>query len=61
MSAIKKEFNKMITKEDLISRLNIFYSDINAKLDDRPTIKYFRNKLASTVEKMDAIRDDLVV
>ena len=61
MIAIKKEYNKMITKDELIARLNTFYSDMKTKLDDRPTMKQFRNKLTSIVEKMDAIRDDLFV
>ena len=44
---IKKDFDSMCTKEEMIKRLNVFNSDVNTKLMDRPTISYFKKVLSA--------------
>lgn len=42
---------KMCSKEELVTRLNVFNSDFNQRLTDRPTITYFKKVLGSFEEK----------
>jgi ABC-type phosphate/phosphonate transport system ATPase subunit len=43
----KKDIGRLCTKEELMTRLNVFNSDINTKLHDRPTISYFKKVLSA--------------
>ena len=51
---LKKDLGKLCTKEELVTRLNVFNSDINTKLSDRPTIIYFKKVLSAYDTKIDS-------
>ena len=38
MDYVKKDLAKLVSKEEIMTRLNVFNSDINTKMMDRPTI-----------------------
>ena len=59
MTFMKDDHSKMVTKEDVLSRLNAVYSEINIKLNDRPTIEYLRNHINSLHNKIDSIKADV--
>jgi hypothetical protein len=42
----KKEVGRLCTREELMTRLNVFNSELNEKLHDRPTISYFKKVLS---------------
>jgi hypothetical protein len=42
---IKKDIGKLINKEEFIVRLNVLNSEINTKLEQRPTNAYFKTVL----------------
>lgn len=42
---MKKDISRHCSKEEMMTRLNVFNSDINTKLQDRPTIQYFKKVL----------------
>jgi hypothetical protein len=44
---LKKDLSKLCTKEELITRLNVFNSDVNVKLQERPTISYLKKVLSA--------------
>ena len=54
MSFLKKDLGKLISKEELMTRLNVFNSDVNAKLNERPTILYFKKALGTYDLKIDS-------
>ena len=45
MDYLKKDMSKLVSKEEIMTRLNVFNSDINTKMMDRPTITYFKKVL----------------
>ena len=47
MSLLKKDVGKVISKEEFMTRLAVFNSDVNTKLNDRPTILYFKKALGT--------------
>ena len=38
MDYLKKDLGKLCSKEEMMTRLNVFNSDVNTKMLDRPTI-----------------------
>jgi len=53
MDQIKRHFNKLILKEEFMTRLNVMNSDINVKLTERPTITYFKKALHTYDDKIE--------
>ena len=45
MEYLKKDLGRLCTKEEIMTRLNVFNSDVNTKMMDRPTIQYFKKVL----------------
>ena len=52
-----KNVNKLITKEEVITRFNLLNDSISKKLADRPTIGYFKKVIAAIDKKIDAMDD----
>lgn len=50
---LKKDLGKLCSKEELMTRLNVFNSDVNTKLHDRPTINYFKKVLSAYDQKIE--------
>ena len=50
---LKKDLSKTISKEEVITRLTIFNSEMNTKLLDRPTIQYFKKVLQAYDQKIE--------
>ena len=50
---LKQDLGRLCTKDELMTRLNVFISDANAKLHDRPTIAYFKKLLAAYDSKIE--------
>ena len=42
---MKKDLLKTVSKEEIMTRLTVFNSEMNTKLLDRPTIQYFKKVL----------------
>lgn len=51
---VQKEMSLCVKKEELLTRLNVFNQDLNQKIQDRPTINYFKKVLAAHDEKIDS-------
>lgn len=49
---LKKDINKLCTKEEYLTRFNVFNSEMNTKLTDRPTSQYLKKVLQSYDEKI---------
>ena len=49
----KRDMGRLCTKEELMTRLNVFNSDVNTKLHDRPTISYFKKVLSAYDQKIE--------
>jgi len=45
MQNITKDVGRYCTKDEMMTRLNVFNSDVNTKMHDRPTIAYFKKIL----------------
>ena len=56
---LSKELALCVKKEELLTRLNVFNQDLNAKIADRPTINYFKKVLAVHDEKIDSYSNAL--
>jgi hypothetical protein len=54
MITMRKSFENMCTKEEMITRLNVFNSDLNTKLQDRPTMTYFKKVLGAYDSKIES-------
>ena len=50
---LKKDLGRLCSKEELMTRLNVFNSEVNIKLHDRPTISYFKKVLAAYDSKIE--------
>lgn len=50
---LKKDTSRLCTKDELITRLSVFNSDVNTKLHDRPTISYFKKVLGAYDTKIE--------
>jgi hypothetical protein len=53
MDFLRKDLGKLCSKEELMTRLNVFNSDVNIKLHDRPTIAYFKKVLSAYDSKIE--------
>ena len=42
---LKKDLGRLITKEEVMTRMGVLSSDVNVKLQERPTIAYFKKVL----------------
>jgi hypothetical protein len=49
----KKEVGRLCSKDELMTRLNVFNSEVNVKLHDRPTISYFKKVLQAYDSKIE--------
>ena len=56
---LKKDFGKLINKEEFMTRLNVFNSEVNSKLADRPTTSYFKKVLSAYDQKIESFNDSL--
>lgn len=56
---LRKDLSKFSTKEELITRLGVFNSDVNTKLQDRPTIQYFKKVLSAYDQKIEQFNEAL--
>ena len=56
---LKKDLGKLISKEEFMTRLNVFNSEVNSKLADRPTTSYFKKVLSAYDEKIETFNDSL--
>ena len=56
---LKKDLGKLISKEEFMTRLNVFNSEVNSKLADRPTTSYFKKVLSAYDEKIENFNDSL--
>lgn len=56
---LKKDLGKLCSKEELMTRLNVFNSDVNTKLHDRPTINYFKKVLSAYDQKIEQFNSAL--
>jgi hypothetical protein len=45
MQNIGRDVGRYCTKDEMMTRLNVFNSDVNTKMYDRPTISYFKKIL----------------
>jgi hypothetical protein len=59
MDYIKKDLGRLCSKEELMTRLNVFNSDVNTKLQDRPTINYFKKVLSAYDQKIEQFNSTL--
>ena len=50
---LKKDCARLCSKEEFLTRLNTVNSDINSKLQERPTISYFKKVLSAYDTKID--------
>lgn len=56
---VKRDLGQLCSKEELMTRLNVFNSEVNIKLHDRPTISYFKKVLHAYDAKIDQVNDTL--
>ena len=49
---MKKDFGRLCTRDEFLGRFNAFNSDINNKLNERPTASYFKKILAAYDDKI---------
>ena len=56
---LKKDHGKLINKEEFMTRLNVFNSEVNSKLADRPTTSYFKKVLSAYDQKIESFNDSL--
>ena len=47
--------DRLTSKDEMTSRINMLFSDLNSKLSDRPTIEYFKKCLEAFDSKIDAV------
>jgi hypothetical protein len=59
MNNILKDASRYCTKEEIMTRLNVFNSDVNTKMHDRPTISYFKKILAAYDKKIEGFNESL--
>ena len=50
---VKKDLGKLCSKEEMMTRLTVFNSEVNTKLMDRPTIVYFKKVLQAYDQKIE--------
>ena len=54
-----KHLDRACSKDELMTRLAVFSTDVGAKLEARPTIEYVRKVLSAYDQKMDGIEQAL--
>lgn len=59
MEFVQKDIGRLCTKEELMTRLNVFNADVNAKMQDRPTIGYFKKILGAYDRKIEYFNEAL--
>ena len=59
MDYLKKDLGKLCSKEEMMTRLNVFNSDVNTKMLDRPTIQYFKKVLQAYDQKIEQFNNVL--
>lgn len=50
---LKKDIDRLCTREEVNARFTVFSQDISAKIDSRPTIVYFKRVLKSYDDKFE--------
>lgn len=63
MENLKKDMARLTSKDEVNNRINILFTDISTKLEDRPTIEYFKKCLHAydlKISCMQGILDDTV-
>jgi len=55
MKYLKKDHDKLCSKEEMITRLTVLHSEFNVRMEDRPTISYFKTALGVYDKKIDAV------
>ena len=55
MECFSKDLDRSCSKDELMTRLAVFSTDVGAKLEARPTIEYVRKVLSAYDLKMDGI------
>lgn len=50
---MKRDFGKFISKEEIMTRIHALASDLNTKLEERPTIIYFKQVLSAYDRKIE--------
>ena len=53
MDYLKKDFGRLITKDEVMTRMGVFSSDLTSKLQERPTIAYFKKVLMTYDKKIE--------
>ena len=56
---LRKDLGRLCTKDEVMTRLNVFSVDVNAKLVDRPTIAYFKKLLSAYDTKIEKFNEAL--
>jgi len=59
MQNIGKDVARFCTKDEMMTRLNVFNSDFNTKMHDRPTINYFKKILGAYDKKIEGFNEAL--
>lgn len=59
ISNMSKDVGRYCSKEEMMTRLNVFNSDVNTKMHDRPTIAYFKKILAAYDKKIETFNESL--
>ena len=52
-----KNYSKLMTKEETITRFNLLNDSLSKKLAERPTIGYFKKIIAAIDNKIDAMEE----
>ena len=55
MKNLKKEMARLTSKDEMTTRINMLFSNLSDKIQDRPTIEYFKKCLSAYDTKIDCI------
>ena len=56
---LRKDLGRLCTKDEVMTRLNVFNAELSTKLHERPTIAYFKKVLTAYDSKIESFNQTL--
>ena len=55
MHNLKKEMARLTSKDEMTQRINTLFGNLNDKIQDRPTLEMFENRLANQDRNIESV------